>query len=444
MPSFPTESPAQDRALSGAISHALKRLGPFLMLMFVVSFLDRANVGYAKQALAASVGISERAYALGAGLFFIGYSLCGFPSNLILHRIGAKIWIALLMVGWGIVSMATMFVRGATSFYLLRLLLGVMEAGFFPGIIYYLTLWFPSRVRGHILGIFYLGVPLAMIVGGPLSGWLLELPAGTGLEGWQCMFLVEGFFAVALGLLAYAYLDDRPNCAQWLPHDEKRALEEELGREEQQRRSSGPAEVLPMLRDRRVLRFLLIYFLIQMSTYGAVFYLPAEVSALLHQPVGITVGLVSSVPWICALAAVYLLPKAADRLRNHRQMAALILLAAGCASLVFPTAAPIPALAALSIAVSGFIAVQPVFWTLPTGYLVDRAAAGGIALIGMGNLGGFLAPNVKVWADEYFASPRAGLYVLAGIALLNAWIVATTKQATTKPATTKQAGKKQV
>ena len=411
-----------------ASERALRRLGPFLMLMFVVSFLDRANVGYAKQALAASVGISERSYALGAGLFFVGYSLCGFPSNLILHRVGAKIWIALLMLGWGSMSMATMFVRGATSFYLLRLLLGVMEAGFFPGIIYYLTLWFPSRVRGHILGIFYLGVPLAMIVGGPLSGWLLEFPAGTGLAGWQWMFLVEGFFAVGLGVLAFLYLDNRPASAHWLPDEERQALEERLAHEEQQRRSSGPADVLPMLRDRRVLRFLLIYFLIQMSTYGAVFYLPAEVSALIHRPVGLAVGVLSSVPWICALIAVYVLPRAGDRLGKHRQMAALTLLAAGCASLIFPMAPPAPAMAALSVAVSGFIAVQPLFWTMPTGYLVDRAAAGGIALIGMGNLGGFLAPNLKVWADEYFASPHAGLYVLAGITLVNAGLIAMTKQ----------------
>jgi len=410
-----------------ASERALRRLGPFLMLMFVVSFLDRANVGYAKQALAASVGISERSYALGAGLFFVGYSLCGFPSNLILHRVGAKIWIALLMLGWGSVSMATMFVRGATSFYLLRLLLGVMEAGFFPGIIYYLTLWFPSRVRGHILGIFYLGVPLAMIVGGPLSGWLLEVPARTGLQGWQWMFVVEGFFAVGLGVLAFLYLDNRPASADWLPDDERQALEARLRHEEQQRRSSGPADVLPMLRDRRVLRFLLIYFLIQMSTYGAVFYLPAEVSALIHKPVGLAVGVLSSVPWICSLIAVYILPRAGDRLGKHRQIAAFTLLAAGCASLLFPMAPPIPAMAALSIAVSGFIAVQPLFWTMPTGYLVDRAAAAGIALIGTGNLGGFFAPNLKVWADEYFASPHAGLYVLAGITLVNALLVATTK-----------------
>ncbi len=415
---------SSESPLNRAIARALRRLGPVLILMYVVSFLDRANVGFAKQALAASAGISERAYALGAGLFFISYSLCGFPSNLILHRIGAKLWMALLMVCWGTVSMATMFVNGATSFYLLRTLLGVMEAGFFPGVILYLTYWFPGRARGQILGLFYLGVPLALIVGGPVSGMLLTLPAKSGLQGWQWMFLVEGFIAVGLGAVAFCYLENRPVDARWLPDDEKRALNEELRREEQHRRSTGPADILPMLRDGRVLRFLLIYGLIQMSTYGAVFYLPAEVSALLHRPAGPVVGWVSAIPWICALVAVYFLPRAADQLRKHRQLAALAMLVAGCASLVFPTAGPGAALVALSIAVSGFIAVQPLFWTFPTGYLSDRAAAGGIALIGMGNLGGFIAPNVKVWADEYFASPSAGLYLLAGITLLNAWLIA--------------------
>lgn len=419
---FSSESP-----LNRAIARALRRLGPVLIVMYVVSFLDRANIGFAKQALAASVGISERAYALGAGLFFISYSLCGFPSNLILHRVGAKLWMALLMVCWGTVSMATMFVSGTTSFYLLRTLLGVMEAGFFPGVILYLTYWFPGRARGQILGLFYLGVPLALIVGGPVSGMLLTLPAKSGLQGWQWMFLVEGFIAVCLGVVAFCYLENRPADARWLPDDEKQALNDELRREEKHRRSTGPADILPMLRDGRVLRFLLIYGLIQMSTYGAVFYLPAEVSALLHKPAGPAVGWVSAIPWICALIAVYFLPRAADRLGKHRQLAALAMLVAGCASLAFPTVGPRTALVALSIAVSGFIAVQPLFWTFPTGYLVDRAAAGGIALIGMGNLGGFLAPNVKVWADEYFASPRAGLYLLAGITLLNAWLIATTR-----------------
>jgi len=414
---------AESLLLSSAIARAVRRLTPFLMAMYVVSFLDRANIGFAKQALAASVGISESTYALGAGLFFISYSLCGFPSNLILHKIGAKFWISFLMVGWGLASMATMFVQGATSFYLLRLLLGVLEAGFFPGAILYLTYWFPNRVRGRILGLFYLGVPLALIVGGPLSGLLLDMHPLGSLQNWQSMFLVEGFMAVALGFVAFWFLDNKPANAKWLPAGEKQTLEDELAKEEQQRRAAGPALLLPMLRDLHVLGFVLIYALIQMSTYGAIFYLPAEVSALLHKPAGLQIGLVTAIPWICALAAVYWLPGTADRFRTHRQLAALTLLVAGLASFVFPTAGPLLGLAMLSVAVSGFIAVQPLFWTFPTSYMADRAKAGGIALIGTGNLGGFIAPNLKVWADTCFHSPRAGLYLLAGITVANAALI---------------------
>ena len=410
-----------------AIRRTVRRLVPFMMLMYVVSFLDRANIGFAKQALQASEGISESVYAFAAGLFFISYSLCGFPSNLILHKIGAKIWLGLLMVSWGLVSMATMFVTGSLSFYALRLSLGVMEAGFFPGAILYLTYWFPNRVRGRILGLFYLGVPLALIFGGPVSGFLLEMRPWGGLQNWQFMFLAEGFMAILVGVGTFWYLDNKPADAAWLPDDEKHALADALAKEEMERSSIGPTRVLPMLRDLRVIQFLLIYGLIQMSTYGAIFYLPAEISALLHKPAGIEVGEVSAIPWICTLAAVYYLPHAADRWSSHRQLAVLTLFVAGCASFVFPSAGPLMGLVSLSIAVSGFIAVQPLFWTLPTGYLADRAAAGGIAVIGMGNLGGFLAPNVKVWADQYFGSPRAGLYLLAGLTVLNAGLVALTQ-----------------
>ena len=408
-----------------AIQRTLRRLVPFLMLMFVVSFLDRANVAFAKQALAATEGISEQVYALGAGLFFLSYSTCGFPSNLILHRIGARRWMGALLLAWGLVSTSTMFVSGPASFYALRLLLGATEAGFFPGVILYLTYWFPNRVRGRMMGLVYLGVPLALIVGGPLSGFLLDLHGRGGLQGWQWMFLVEGLLAVGVGFAAFALLEDKPAEARWLPQDEKQALLEELEGEEIARRAAGPAELLPMLKDPRVLRFLLIYALIQTSTYGVVFYLPAEVAGLLHRPAGFVVGLVSAIPWICALAAVYFLPHVADARRNHRFVAAATLLVAGLASLVFPTAGPVVGLAALSIAASGFVAVQPVFWTFPTSYLAGRAAAGGIALIGAGNLGGFFAPNLKVWADQAFHSQSAGLYVLAGLTLVNAGLIAT-------------------
>ena len=413
-------------ALDRAVSRAYKRLGVYLMVVYVVAFLDRANVGYAKQALQASVGISEAAYALGAGIFFISYSICGFPSNLILHRIGAKIWISTLMVGWGFASMAMMFVHGSTSFYVLRLLGGMAEAGFFPGCILYLTYWFPNRIRGEILGFYYLGVPLALVLGGPLSGALLDLHS-LSLQGWQWMFLVEGFLAFAMGLTAFYFLDDRPAHAKWLLADEKLALTSALAREEQERRSTGPAALLPMLRDPRVLRFVLMYGMIQMGVYAAVFYLPSQVSALMHRPQGFAVGAVTAIPWLCATAASYWLPKWGDRSNNHRNLAALTLFAAGVASFVFPTASPLAALLMLCVAASGFVAVQPLFWTMPTGYLADTAKAGGIALIGMGNLGGFIAPPLKVWAEQHFHSPHAGLYLLAAITVFDAGLIALTR-----------------
>ncbi|HEY6487708.1 MAG: MFS transporter [Terracidiphilus sp.] len=433
MPSKPAASTLAASALPAAIARVRRRLGTYMMLLYVVSFLDRANISFAKEALQTSVGISERTYALAAGLFFVSYSLCGFPSNLILHKIGAKRWLAFLMIGWGFASMATMFVRGSLSFYFLRIFLGVLEAGFFPGAVLYLTYWFPNRVRGSIMGLFYLGVPISLILGGPLSGFLLDTRPIGGLQSWQTMFLVEGSLAVLLGISAFWILDNKPADAHWLPPDEKLALTTRLAHEEAERRSSGPAHLLRMFRDPRVLRFQLIYTLIQMSTYGAIFYLPAEISALLHRSEGFIVGLVSAIPWLCAFAAVYFIPRTADRLHTHRSFAVVTLLLAGAASFVFPAAQPLAALIALSIAVSGFIAVQPLFWTFPTAYLADRAAAGGIALIGTGNLGGLIAPTLKVWADETFHSTHAGFYFLAGLTVINAALIATLKPRGTPP-----------
>jgi len=406
-----------------AVTRIRVRLVPFLMLMYVISFLDRSNIGFAKQALQSSVGISPASYALAAGLFFVSYSFCGFPSNLILHRVGAKIWMACIMTAWGLASMATMFVSGELSLYTVRVLLGVTEAGFFPGVILYLTYWFPSRMRGEIMGLFYIGVPVAMIFGNPLSGFLLEIHTFAGLEGWRWMFFTEGLIAVVVGIGAYWYLDDRPTHASWIPREERAALAELLAAEEEERRASSPGKLMSMIRDRRVLLYLAIYSLIQISVYGVVFYLPAEVSALIHKPAGIEVGFVSAIPWLFAFMTVFWLPRAADKSQQHRWYAALLMFAGGCASFAFPTAGPVVGIIALSIGVSAFVGVQPLFWTFPTGYLADRAAAGGIAVITMGNLGGFIAPNLKVWADRFFGSDSAGLYLLAGLSVLNAGLI---------------------
>ncbi len=416
-----------DHAQDRAVAKARRRLIPFLLLMYVVSFLDRANIGFAKQAMQASVGISEHAFAMAAGLFFLTYAAFELPSNLILHRVGAKAWMARIMVTWGAASMATMFVTGSTSFYLLRLLLGAAEAGFFPGVILYLTYWFPRKVRGEILGLLYFGAPLAFIFGGPISGLLLQMHPRFGLYNWQWMFLVEGFAAVAVGVWSYWYLDNKPSDASWLPQEEKQALAALLAHEQHEQRAHSPTQILSLFSDLRVVEFMLIYALIQLSFYAGVFYLPSEVSAILHRPAGLAVGLVSAIPWVCALAAAFYLPWLADKQRKHRQLASMTLLISGCASIALPMVRPYAGLVAISIAISGLISAQPLFWTLPTSYLAGRTAAGGLALINaMGAVGGCFAPTVKVWADQYFGSSRAGTFVLAGVTILNAGLIVIT------------------
>jgi MFS family permease len=328
------------------------------------------------------------------------------------------------MVTWGLISAAMMFATGEMSFYALRLLLGAAEAGFFPGVILYLTYWFPNRSRGQIMGLFYFGAPLAFIFGSPLSGLLLEMHGFGGLEGWQWMFLVEGLLATVVGVWAFLYLDDKPAGARWLPTAEKQALTTAIAQEEHARTEHGPSALAAVITNRRVLHFVAIYFLIQMSVYGVIFYLPTQVGALLGKKIGFEVGLVTAIPWLCALVAALYVPRFADRTGAHRLIAAATLAISGVGIAVSAGSPPAIALVALCFAAAGFIAVQPVFWTFPTSFLGGVAAAGGIALINaLGALGGFVAPNIKAWADAAFASPQAGLYVLAGTTMIGVLLI---------------------
>jgi MFS family permease len=344
-----------------------------------------------------------------------------------MHRVGARIWMARIMVTWGLVSAAMMFAYTATTFYVLRLLLGIAEAGFFPGVILYLTYWFPSSARARVMGLFYFGAPLAFILGGPISGLLLEMDGVLGLKGWQWMFMVEGLLAAATGIWAYFYIDDKPADASWLDADEKRVLNAAVAAEERDKGVHGPHSVLAALFNPRVLYLCAIYFLIQVAVYGVVFYLPTQVAQLLGRKVGIEVGLVTAVPWVCALLAAYLIPRYSDRTGERRWTAASTLAVAGAGIAVSAeaSASPLVALIALCFAASGFIAVQPLFWTFPTGYLSGAAAAGGIALVNsFGAAGGFTGPIVRTWGEQSFASPLAGLYLLALAALIGAILVA--------------------
>ena len=410
--------------LESALVRSRKRLLPFLLLMYGISFLDRANIAFAREALEHQVGIDASAYALGAGLFFISYALCEIPSNLILHKVGAKTWMARIMVTWGLISMATIFVSGSHSFYALRLLLGASEAGFFPGVVLYLTYWFPDRERIKVYALFYFGAPLAFIFGGPVSGLLLQMNPVGSLKNWQWMFLVEGFLAVIVGLWSYWYLEDGPAHAKWLSTAEKSALLEavtgELGQHPGQRVSLWIA----LLGDSHLLQLAGIYCFLQMSVYGVVFYLPGEVSQLLHQPTSLLVGLVSAIPWACALLGAFLLSRSTGILRQRRTMLVILLSVTAVATCLFPVLPPILSLVCISMAATGVIAVQPLFWTFPAQYLSGRLAAAGLAAINaIGALGGFAAPTLKTWADYHFHSSKAGLFVLATTTLLTgAWV----------------------
>ncbi|MGF6776861.1 MFS transporter [Paraburkholderia sp. GAS334] len=409
------------------IGKVMRRLLPFLLLMYVLAFLDRANIGFAQKALQHDTGLSDAAFAFGAGVFFVGYALFEVPSNLLLHRVGARLWMCRIMVTWGIVSAGMALVHTPFAFYTLRFLLGVAEAGFFPGIIYYLTHWFPQSARARAVGVFYFGAPLAFIFGSPLSGLLLDLHGALGLAGWQWLFLIEGGLASAVGVWAFWYLDNRPADARWLDDTQRNLLAAALDEDAREAAAHGPRGVLAALCDRRVLALSFIYLLIQTSVYGVIFYLPQQVAALLGTKVGLRVGLVTALPWLCAVAVTWYVPRRADRTGGHRSWAVLLLVVAGCGiGLSGLLHSPALALIALCCAASGFIAAQPLFWTFPTRYLTGAAAAGGIALINsLGSIGGFIAPTLRTGVDQAFPSMSAGLIVLGAASVLPALLIAT-------------------
>ena len=294
--------------LDAAVRTARARLVPFLVLMFTLAFLDRTNIGLAEQAFRADTGVSDAGFAFGAGLFFVGYAVLEVPSNLMLRRFGARRWLCRVMVSWGIVAAATVFARGEWSFWALRFLLGVAEAGFFPGVILYLGSWFPRRERGRVIGTFYFGLPLALVLGNPLGGALLALDGAFGLHGWQWLFLAEGALAAAVGVAAWFVLIDRPSDAPWLADGPKAALSDVMAAEERSKAAAGDVSLRRSFTDPVVALLVVLYTLIQVGSYGLAFSLPTTVGALLGVKVGPLVGLVSAGPWAVALLAMAVLP----------------------------------------------------------------------------------------------------------------------------------------
>ncbi|SEL97651.1 MFS transporter [Parapedobacter koreensis] len=396
------------------------RLLPLIVLMFALAMLDRSNVGFVKHYLEIDAGIGASAYALGAGIFFIGYALFEVPSNLILHKVGARLWLSRIMVTWGLVSIAMIFVHDQTSFYILRFLLGAAEAGFSPGVILFLTYWFPKTYRGQAYGWYYLGVPIALMMGGPFSGWLLDSSDTFGFRNWQWMFIVQGALTVLVGIIAFFVLVSKPDHAKWLTQQEKRLLNQALAKDQALQERTENSTNQRVFTDWRVWRFVFIYFTIQMSVYGVLFYLPSKLAALLNMHVGLTVGYYSAIPWICTLLLLPIITRIADKKANWNSMA-ILMLSCAVAGIGLSTQMTqiFPFMLMISLAVVGFIVVQPLFWNLPTQYLAGRAAAMGTALIGsVGNLGGFVAPNLKNWADQMWNNDIAGLTVLATVGFM--------------------------
>jgi MFS transporter, ACS family, tartrate transporter len=400
-----------------AFRKATRRLIPFLFLIYVVAYLDRVNVSFAQLQLEDDLGFSDTIFGIGAGIFSLGYVIFGLPSNLALERFGARRWLAGIMIVWGLISASMMFINGATSFYVLRFLLGAAEAGFFPGIILFLTWWFPERERTRTIALFLTAVSAAYVAGGPLSGGLLELDGVAGLDGWQWLFLAEGIPAIALGFVTLRYLDERPTEADWLEPEERAFLTAEVERERELREALGAQRLRDALASGRVWLLGLLYFILLAAGFGLTFFVPD----LVQERTGYTdfeVGVLSAIPYGFATAAMLIVA------RRGGGMVGLALVGAAGTVLTAYAQSPLLLTVGVTLAAVGILSALPVFWALPTAFLSGTAAAAGIALIAaIGNLGGFVGPAFTGIAEDQTGSFEMPLVVLAGLLVVGSLLV---------------------
>jgi D-galactonate transporter len=399
------------------------RLMPFLFLCYVAAYLDRVNVGFAKLQMLSDLRFSDTVYGIGAGIFFVGYFLFEVPSNLLMTRTGARIWIARIMISWGVISSAMMFVDSAASFYVLRFLLGAAEAGFFPGIILYLTYWYPAHRRARMVAVFMSGVAVAGVVGGPLSGWIMKTFAGLhGLSGWQWLFVLEGVPSMLLGVWTLFYLDDGIRSAKWLSEGDKRTLEQAIAEDGKQQQHMPLAQ---MFSNGKVWLLALVYFLFVMGLYGVSFWLPQLVKNSGVDDV-FTIGLLTAIPYFVAAVVMVLAARHSDR-SGERRWHAAVAAVAGALGLIVATVYSdntVIAMAALSVATAGILSTFPIFWSLPTAMLGGAAAAAGIALINsVGNLAGFVSPYLVGAIKDATHSTANGIYLLAASLVAGAVLV---------------------
>lgn len=399
------------------------RLIPFLFMCYILAYLDRVNVGFAKLQMLNDLSLGDAAFATGAGIFFIGYFFFEVPSNILLKRFGARIWIARIMVSWGILSSAMVLVKDEWSFYALRFLLGIAEAGFFPGVIYYLTLWYPSRLRSTRTAWFMSAIAVSGVIGNPVSGWIMDGVSGRmGMAGWQWLFLIEGIPSILVGLWVLSYLDSSIQEAGWLNDDEKALLASNLDSEE---RYKHHARFRDAITSGKVYVLSAVYFTLVVGLYGITFWLPTIVKAF-----GVAgyfhVGMISAIPYTVSVLGMILLSRSSDRTGERRLHYVFNVTAGGIGLILSGLLSwnPVLSVLFLSVATLGVIGSLPVFWPLPTAFLTGTAAAAGIGIVNsVGNLGGYIGPNVPIWIRTVSADPSAALYAIAGVLFIGALLV---------------------
>jgi ACS family tartrate transporter-like MFS transporter len=397
------------------------RIVPFIMLLYFIAFIDRVNIGFASLSMNKDIGLSPAAYGFGAGIFFLGYFVFEIPSNLILEKVGARLWIARVMVTWGLISGAMVLVKGPVSFYVLRFLLGAAEAGFFPGIILYLSYWFPARHRAGVTALFMASAPVSIALGSPVSASLLQMNGVLGLAGWQWMFILEAIPALLLGIVTFFYMTDRPARARWLPDDERTWLVRTMDAEVAQRSGHVSHSTLRGLVDPRVLALSLVYFGTSAGLYTLGIWGPQIIKQLGVSTT--TVGFLSMVPPTVSVAAMVLWARHSDRTgeRTWHVVGACLLASAGLIMAGRSGASLVPVMAALTLVNIGISCAKPPLWSMPTIFLSGSAAAAGIATINsIGNLGGFVGPSIIGWVKQETGSFAGGLYFVAGLLVVSA------------------------
>jgi MFS family permease len=403
--------PAEEQKALTAL--LFRKLMPLLVLAYIISFLDRTNIALAKSHMVVDIGISAAAYGLGAGLFFLSYAALEIPSNLIMHRVGARLWITRIMVTWGLLSAGMAFVTGETSFYVMRLLLGAAEAGLFPGVMLYLTYWFGRKERARAIGLFLLGVCVANIVSGPLAGALLEMDGVLGWRGWQWMFVLEGLPATFFALVVWKKLPDGPASAPWLTKAQAQQIQRQLDAEQAEQSGHVGHSFKAALVDRQIWLAIFVYFCHQISIYTVIFFLPGIIGTY-GKLTPLQIGLLNSVPWIAASIGAATLPKLAVTPQSCRKMllGGLLLMAAGLVTAA--VAGPVVALVGFSMTAFMFFVVQSVVFLFPASRLSGAALAGGLALVNTcGLIGGFIGPSVMGLIEQSTGRTTNGLLIIA-------------------------------